>query len=71
PATGPAKWGGHKPPKWAPLSHRKAFELAAARREAEAAAGENEEKSETGEKVARPRQVAVPIQPYCYRSRKA
>ncbi|MFM8684074.1 MAG: hypothetical protein ACKOEG_09915, partial [Chthoniobacterales bacterium] len=71
PATGPAKWGGHKPPKWAPLSHRKAFELAAARREAEAAAGENQEKNETGEKVARPRQVAVPIQPYYYRSRKA
>ncbi|MFM6175516.1 MAG: hypothetical protein ACKPB4_25845 [Sphaerospermopsis kisseleviana] len=69
--VGPAKWGGFKPPKWAPLSHRKAFELAAARRAAEAAAGENEEKSERGEKMARPRQVAVPIQPYYYRSRKA
>ncbi|MFM8459815.1 MAG: hypothetical protein ACKOB0_12915, partial [Chthoniobacterales bacterium] len=66
-----AGWRGRSLPKWVPRSHRRAFELAAARRAAEAAAGENEEKSESGEKMARPRQVAVPIQPYYYRSRKA
>lgn len=65
------KWGGQRPPKWAPLAHRKAFELAAARRAAEMASRESKEVSDNGEKAARPRQVAVPIQPYYYRSRKA
>ena len=69
--VGPAKWGGFKPPKWAPLSHRKAYDLAVARRKAEATSDEIEEKSESEEKAQRPRQVAVPIQPYYYRSRKA
>lgn len=69
--AGPAKWGGHRPPKWAPLSHRKAFELAAARRQAEAEVGGAEESKGNEEKARRPRQVAVPIQPYYYRSRKA
>ncbi|MFM8459922.1 MAG: hypothetical protein ACKOB0_13475, partial [Chthoniobacterales bacterium] len=70
-AVGPTKWGGFKPPKWAPLSHRKAFELAAARRAAEAASANGEDEAAGSEKAARPRQVAVPIQPYYYRSRKA
>ena len=69
--VGPAKWGGHKPPKWAPLSHRKAYELAAARRKAEAATDDIDEKNVDEGKAQRPRQVAVPIQPYYYRSRKA
>lgn len=69
--VGPAKWGGHKPPKWAPLSHRKAFELAAARRKAETATDVAGEQNADEAKVQRPRQVAVPIQPYYYRSRKA
>jgi len=69
--VGPTKWGGHKPPKWAPLSHRKAYDLAAARRKAEAASDEIEGKNESEGKAQRPRQVAVPIQPYYYRSRKA
>lgn len=69
--VGPAKWGGHKPPKWAPLSHRKAYELAAARRKAEAATEVVDEKNVDEAKGPRPRQVAVPIQPYYYRSRKA
>lgn len=68
--AGPAKWGGQRPPKWAPLSHRKAFDLAAARRKAEVATDEIEDKSEGEGKAQRPRQVAVPIQPYYYRSRK-
>jgi len=70
PTVGPAKWGGHKPPKWAPLAHRKAFELAAARREAESAGVDGEGQAENCEKASRPRQLAVPIQPYYYRSRK-
>jgi len=69
--VGSAKWGGYKPPKWAPLSHRKAYEVAAQRRKAEAASNEIEEKNESEGKAQRPRQVAVPIQPYYYRSRKA
>jgi hypothetical protein len=69
--VGSAKWGGHKPPKWAPLSHRKAYELAAARRKAETATDVVDEKNKGEEKAQRPRQVAVPIQPYYYRSRKA
>lgn len=69
--AGPAKWGGQRPPKWAPLSHRKAYDLAAARRKAEAANDQIEEKNESEGKAQRPRQVAVPIQPYYYRSRKA
>ena len=69
--VGPAKWGGHKPPKWAPLSHRKAYELAAARRKAETAADAADEKNADEGSAKRPRQVAVPIQPYYYRSRKA
>jgi len=69
--VGPAKWGGHKPPRWAPLSHRRAFELAAARRKAEAASLAGEESKNVEQKTERPRQVAVPIQPYYYRSRKA
>jgi hypothetical protein len=69
--VGPARWGGHKPPKWAPLSHRKAYELAAARRKAEAATDDIDEKNVDEGKAQRPRQVAVPIQPYYYRSRKA
>lgn len=68
--VGPAKWGGYKPPKWAPLSQRKAYELAAARRKAEVASDEIEEKNESEGQAQRPRQVAVPIQPYYYRSRK-
>jgi hypothetical protein len=69
--VGPAKWGGFKPPKWAPLSHRKAYELAAARRKAEAATDVVDEKNVDEGRAQRPRQVAVPIQPYYYRSRKA
>lgn len=69
--VGPQKWGGFKPPKWAPLSHRKAYELAARRRKAEAATEEIEKKDESEGRTDRPRQVAVPIQPYYYRSRKA
>ena len=69
--VGPAKWGGHKHPKWAPISHRKAYELAAARRKAEAATEVVDEKNVDEAKGPRPRQVAVPIQPYYYRSRKA
>jgi len=69
--VGPAKWGGDMPPKWAPLSHRKAYELAAARRKAEAASLADEESKDVKQKAERPRQVAVPIQPYYYRSRKA
>ena len=71
PVVGPVKWGGHKPPKWAPLSHRKAFELAAARRKAEVATDVAGEQNADEAKAQRPRQVAVPIQPYYYRSRKA
>jgi len=70
-AVGPTKWGGFKPPKWAPLSHRKAYELATARRKAEAATDVVDEKNVDEGKAQRPRQVAVPIQPYYYRSRKA
>lgn len=69
--VGLAKWGGYRPPKWAPLSHRKAYELAAARRRAEAATDVAEEKNADDGSAQRPRQVAVPIQPYYYRSRKA
>jgi len=69
--VGPAKWGGHKPPKWAPLSHRKAYELAAAHRKAGAGNDDIDEKNVDEGKAQRPRQVAVPIQPYYYRSRKA
>lgn len=69
--AGPAKWGGQRPPRWAPLSHRKAYELAAARRKAEAATDDIDEKNVDEGKAQRPRQVAVPIQPYYYRSRKA
>ena len=68
---GPAKWGGHKPPKWAPLSHRRAFEVSLAQSESEAASRKTGESKEGEGKVQRPRQVAVPIQPYYYRSRKA
>ncbi len=71
PVVGPAKWGGQKPPKWAPLAHHKAFELAAARRKAEAVSLADEESKDVEQKAERPRQVAVPIQPYYYRSRKA
>ena len=69
--VGPAKWGGQRPPKWAPLSHRKVYDLAAARRKAEAATDDIDEKIVDEGKAQRPRQVAVPIQPYYYRSRKA
>jgi len=69
--AGPAKWGGKRPPKWAPLSHRKAYDLAASRRKAEAATDDIDEKNVDEGKAQRPRQVAVPIQPYYYRSRKA
>jgi hypothetical protein len=70
-AVGPVKWGGQRPPKWAPLSHRKAFELAAARRHAELVSLDKEESKDERREPGRPRQVAVPIQPYYYRSRKA
>jgi len=52
-------------PNWMPRSHRRAFALAAARREAE------EQETVAEQTVKKPRQVAVPIQPYYYRSRKA
>lgn len=72
--VGPAKWGGQKPPKWAPLSHR--LEYARSRRVAESRESEaasRRAKAEDGAKQERkkPRQVAVPIQPYYYRSRRA
>lgn len=64
-------WKGQSLPKWVPRSHRRAFELAAARREAERATDDIEEKTDSEGRAQRPRQVAVPIQPYYYRSRKA
>ena len=58
-------------PKWLPRSHRRAFALAAARSEAEKRDAKSGADGESRAEPKKPRQVAVPIQPYYYRSRKA